>query len=46
MNEIKINGTQKFMGIDIPIVEGGFGKIVELFLQKASQKFIICDCLM
>jgi hypothetical protein len=26
MNEIKINGTQKFMGIDIPIVEGGFGK--------------------
>ena len=26
MNEIKINGTQKFMGIDIPIVEGGFGE--------------------
>lgn len=26
MNKLKVNGTQKFMGIDIPIVEGGFGK--------------------
>lgn len=26
MNELKVNGTQKFMGIDIPIVEGGFGE--------------------
>lgn len=26
MNKIKINGTQNFMGIDIPIVEGGFGE--------------------
>jgi hypothetical protein len=25
-NEIKINGTQKFMGMDIPVVEGGFGE--------------------
>ena len=30
MNELKVNGTQKFMGIDIPIVEGGLVKIVEL----------------
>ena len=26
MNELKVNGTQRFMGIDIPIVEGGFGE--------------------
>lgn len=26
MNEIIINGTQNFMGIDIPIIEGGFGE--------------------
>lgn len=26
MNELKVNGTQKFMGIEIPIVEGGFGE--------------------
>lgn len=25
-NELRINGTQKFMGIDIPVVEGGFGE--------------------
>ena len=25
-NELRINGTQKFMGIDIPIVEGGFSE--------------------
>ena len=25
-NELKINGTQKFMGIDIPVIEGGFGE--------------------
>ena len=25
-NELKLNGTQKFMGIDIPVVEGGFGE--------------------
>lgn len=26
-NEIKINGTQKFMGMDIPVVEGALVKI-------------------
>ena len=26
MNNIIINGTQNFMGIEIPVVEGGFGK--------------------
>ena len=25
-NELKVNGTQNFMGIDIPVIEGGFGK--------------------
>ena len=32
MNELKVNGTQKFMGIDIPIVEGGFGKDQKVML--------------
>ncbi len=26
MNELKIYGTQTFMGINIPIIEGGFGE--------------------
>lgn len=26
MNNLKINGTQNFMGIDIPVIEGGFGE--------------------
>ena len=26
MNEIIINGTQDFMGIKIPVIEGGFGE--------------------
>jgi len=26
MNKIKVNGTQEFMGINIPIIEGGFGE--------------------
>ena len=34
MNELKVNGTQKFMGIDIPIVEGGFGKDQKVILAK------------
>lgn len=25
-NELKVNGKQSFMGIDIPIIEGGFGE--------------------
>ena len=25
MNEITISGTQNFMGVKIPIIEGGFG---------------------
>lgn len=31
-NEIKINGTQKFMGMDIPVVEGGFGEDQKVIL--------------
>lgn len=38
MNEIKINGTQKFMGIDIPIVEGGFGENCKVILTKTIAK--------
>lgn len=34
MNELKVNGTQKFMGIDIPIVEGGFGDSCKVILTK------------
>ena len=34
MNELKVNGTQKFMEIDIPIVEGGFGKDQKVILAK------------
>lgn len=26
MKELKVNGKQNFMGIDIPIIEGGFGE--------------------
>lgn len=33
-NELKVNGTQRFMGIDIPIVEGGFGENQKVILAK------------
>lgn len=33
-NEIKINGTQNFMGYDIPIIEGGFGEGCKVILVK------------
>ncbi|GEM_PF-3078578 len=32
MNKIQICGTQKFMGIEIPIVEGGFGENQKVIL--------------
>lgn len=34
MNTIKVNGTQNFMGIDIPIVEGGFGENCKVLFTK------------
>ena len=34
MNELKVNGTQKFMGIDIPVIEGGFGENQKVILAK------------
>nr|DAL67419.1 MAG TPA: KilAC domain protein [Caudoviricetes sp.] len=34
-NELKVNGTQNFMGINIPIVEGGFGKNCRVVTAKA-----------
>ena len=33
-NELRVNGTQKFMGIDIPVVEGGFGENQKVILAK------------
>ena len=33
-NEIKINGTQKFMGMNIPVVEGGFGEDQKVILAR------------
>lgn len=26
IKQIKVNGTQTFMGINIPVIEGGFGE--------------------
>lgn len=34
MNELKINGTQNFMGTNIPVIEGGFGKNQKVMLAK------------
>lgn len=34
MNELKVNGTQDFMGKEIPIVEGGFGEGQKVILAK------------
>lgn len=34
MNELKSNGTQIFMGISIPIIEGGFGEGKKVILAK------------
>ena len=34
MNEIIINGTQSFMGKEIPVVEGGFGEGQKVILAK------------
>ena len=33
-NELRVNGTQSFMGIDIPVVEGGFGENQKVILAK------------
>jgi len=34
MKELKVNGKQNFMGIDIPIIEGGFGENKRATLEK------------
>lgn len=33
-NELKVSGNQKFMGIDIPVIEGGFGENQKVILAK------------
>lgn len=33
-NELKVSGTQSFMGIDIPIIEGGFGVDCKVITDK------------
>ena len=34
MNEITISGTQNFMGVEIPIIEGGFSEGQKVILAK------------
>ena len=34
MNELKVNGTQDFMGKEIPVIEGGFGEGQKAILVK------------
>lgn len=34
MNEIQIKGNQEFMGIEIPVIEGGFGEGQKVMLAK------------
>lgn len=34
MNELKVNGTQSFMGVKIPVIEGGFGEGQKVILAK------------
>lgn len=34
MNELRVNGTQSFMGKEIPVVEGGFGENQKVMLAK------------
>ena len=34
-NELRVNGTQKFMGIDIPVVVGGFGENCRVVTAKS-----------
>ena len=38
MNDIKVNGTQIFMGIEIPVIEGGFGENQKIILAKTVAK--------
>ena len=33
-NELRVNGTQNFMGIDIPVIEGGFGENCRVVTDK------------
>lgn len=38
MNELKVKGTQDFMGKEIPVVEGGFGESQKVILAKTIAK--------
>ena len=38
MNELKVKGTQDFMGKEIPVVEGGFGEGQKVILAKTIAK--------
>lgn len=33
-NEIKVYGKQNFMGVEIPVIEGGFGEGCKVILAK------------
>lgn len=34
MNELTVNGTRNFMGVEIPVIEGGFGDGKRVILAK------------
>ena len=34
MNEIRVVGTQEFMGVNLPVVEGGFGEGMRVMTTK------------
>lgn len=34
MKELQIKGTQNFLGVNIPIIEGGFGENQKVILAK------------
>lgn len=38
MKQLKLNGTQKFMGKDIPVIEGGFGEGCRLITARDAAK--------
>ncbi len=38
MEQLKLNGTQKFMGKDIPVIEGGFGEGCRLITARDAAK--------
>ena len=38
MNELKVVGTQEFMGVELPVIEGGFGEGLRVMTTKQISK--------